>query len=74
MATHILVFVMILLWHGSHVLVFVMILCCHGYSCVSVCCDIQLRVVDEVVRGKVEDVRGVGEMGEMEDVRGEAGS
>ena len=46
----------------THVLVFVMILCCHGYSCFSAY-DIELRVVGEVVRGKMEDVRGVGEVG-----------
>ena len=44
----------------THVLVFVMILCCHDYSCFSACYDIELRVLDEVVRGKMEDVRGVG--------------
>ena len=55
-----------------------MILHCHGYSCFSVCYDIvlhgyswgnicydiELRVIDEVVRGKMEDVTGEGEVGE----------
>ena len=43
--------------------VFVMILRFHGYSCFSgsVCYDIALRVVEELVRGKMEDVRVLGE-------------
>ena len=38
----------------------------------SVCYDIALRVVDEVVRGKMEVLRDEGEgvRGEMEDLRG----
>ena len=45
-----------------------MILHCHGYSCFNVCYDIALKVVDDVVRGKMEDLRceGEGVRGKME--------